>query len=269
MQTIRDIRERVQALHPLIHCITNPISIHQCANAVLAVGARPIMAEHPKEVREITATAQALMLNLGNITDARMAAMPVAAQAAQERRIPILLDAVGIACSKLRRDYAIDLIQTAMPTVIKGNYSEINALYHETYRSSGVDADAALDTAALDRTAAALARRCGTVILASGRVDIITDGTRLVHVSNGTPQLSGVTGTGCMLGALGASYLAVQPDMDSAVAACAVLGICGQLAETDRGCGSFMVNLMDALSTVKDADIAQYLNMEEWEIEQL
>ena len=100
-------------------------------------------------------------------------------------------------------------------------------------------------------------------------MDIITDGTRLVHVSNGTPQLSGVTGTGCMLGALGASYLAVQPDMDAAVAACAVLGICGQLAETDRGCGSFMVNLMDALSTVKDADIAQYLNMEEWEIEQL
>lgn len=269
MQNIRDIRNRVKDIRPLIHCITNPISINQCANAILAIDARPIMAEHPKEVREITETAGALMLNLGNITDARMTSMQISAQAAQEKNIPILLDAVGVACSKLRRDYVCDLLKTAMPTIIKGNYSEINALYHETYRASGVDADAALDERALDRVAARLARAYHTVILASGKVDIVTDGTRLVHIKNGTPQLSGITGTGCMLGALAAAYLAVKPDMDAAVAACAVLGICGQLSETDRGSGSFMINLMDALSTVENEEIEQLVDMEEIEIEGL
>lgn len=269
MRSIRDIRNRVKALHPLIHCITNPISINQCANAVLAVGARPIMAEHPKEVREITDTASALMLNLGNITDARMTAMQISAQAAKERQLPILLDAVGIACSKLRRDCVSDLLETVMPTVIKGNYSEINALYHETYRASGVDADAALNIQSMDRAAFDLARSGHTIVLASGKVDIVTDGTRLVHIKNGTPQLSGITGTGCMLGAIGAAYLSVQPDLDAAITACAMLGICGQLSKTDRGSGSFMINLMDALSTVTDADIEQHLNMEEIEIEEL
>lgn len=268
MHSIHEICEKLKEEKPLIHCITNPISINQCANAVLAVGARPIMAEHPKEVREITDTAGALMLNLGNITDVRMTSMQISARTAKENGIPILLDAVGIACSKLRRDYVNNLIKETMPTVIKGNYSEINSLYHEAYRSSGVDADAALDVRTLDHVVVALARDYHTVILASGKVDIVTDGMHLVHIKNGTPQLSGITGTGCMLGALVAAYLAVKPDMDAAVTACAVLGICGQQAETERGSGSFMMNLMDALSTM-DTSIEQLLDMEEIEIEKL
>ena len=97
---LRAIRDRA----PLIHAITNPISITQCANAVLALGARPIMAEHPREVEEITATAAALLLNLGNITDVRMEAMERAAEAAGKNGVPVVLDAVGVACSRMRRD---------------------------------------------------------------------------------------------------------------------------------------------------------------------
>ena len=145
MRPIPDIRGAVRERSSLIHCITNPISINQCANAILAVGGRPIMAEHPREVSEITATAGALMLNLGNITDVRMEAMRLSARTAAEHGTPILLDAVGVACSKLRRDYACGLLEGVTPAVIKGNYSEINALYQESYRASGVDADAALD----------------------------------------------------------------------------------------------------------------------------
>lgn len=267
MQRIHKIREKVRAQAPLIHCITNPISINQCANAILAVGARPIMAEHPKEVREITDSARALMLNLGNITDARMTSMEISARAAAGRQIPILLDAVGVACSQMRRDYVCGMIKTTRPTVLKGNYSEINALLREDYCSSGVDADPGLDERVMDRAAAELVRTCHTVILASGKVDIITDGSRLIHIKNGTPQLSRITGTGCMLGALAAAYLSVQPDMDAVVTACVMLGICGQLAKTDRGTGSFMVGLMDALSTVTDGDIEQYMDMEEIGIE--
>ena len=261
MRSIPDIRGAVRERSSLIHCITNPISINQCANAILAVGGRPIMAEHPREVSEITATAGALMLNLGNITDVRMEAMRLSARTAAEHGTPILLDAVGVACSRLRRDYACGLMEAVTPAVIKGNYSEINALYQERYRASGVDADA------VERAAAALARTRRTVVLASGKVDIVTDGTRLIRVRNGTPQLSCVTGTGCMLGALTAAYLSAASGLDAAVTACAVLGVCGQLAETERGSGSFMVGLLDALSTLQDAELERYMDLEEIEIE--
>lgn len=267
MRPIPDIRGAVRERSSLIHCITNPISINQCANAILAVGGRPIMAEHPREVSEITATAGALMLNLGNITDVRMEAMRLSARTAAEHGTPILLDAVGVACSKLRRDYACSLMEAVTPAVIKGNYSEINALYQESYRASGVDADAALDAQTVERAAATLARTRRTVVLASGKVDIVTDGTRLIRVRNGTPQLSCVTGTGCMLGALTAAYLSAASGLDAAVTACAVLGICGQLAETERGAGSFMTGLLDALSTLQDAELERYMDLEEIEIE--
>jgi len=256
----------VRKKQALIHCITNPISINQCANAILAIGARPIMAEHPSEVQEITETADALMLNLGNITDARMLSMKISFQTAKEKNIPVILDAVGIACSKLRRNYIAELLNFGVPTVIKGNYSEIYALYHDAYRSSGVDADAAVDADAIYSAAAELATKYNTTILASGKVDVVTDGTRIVRIKNGTPQLSAVTGTGCMLGALCAAFLSVCSGMDAAATACEAFGICGQLAETSRGSGSFMVNLLDALSTLTDAELEKYKDAEEMKL---
>lgn len=268
-QAISNIRKTVRENQPLIHCITNPISINQCANGILSIGARPMMAEHPKEVAEITQTAQALMLNLGNITDARMDSVLISAKSAQENGIPFLLDAVGIACSTLRRDYVRELLKTAIPTVIKGNYSEIQALYQDSYHSSGVDADTGLDMQRIDQTAFSLARSLGTVILASGKVDIVTDGNRLCHVHNGTSQLSRVTGTGCLQGALCAAYLSAKPDLEAVITGCSVLGICGELARTDRGTGTFLCNLMDALSTLTDAEIEEHLNLEEISIEEI
>ncbi|MBP3683557.1 MAG: hydroxyethylthiazole kinase [Oscillospiraceae bacterium] len=268
-KAICDIRKTVKQTQPLIHCITNPISINQCANAILAIGARPMMAEHPKEVSEITGTACSLMLNLGNITDARMESMLISAKTANKMGIPFLLDAVGVACSTLRREYVADLLNTATPTVIKGNYSEIQALYQQSYRSSGVDADSSLDIHTIGHTAVSLARSLGTVILASGRVDIVTDGNRLYHIHNGTPQLSQVTGTGCLQGALCASYLSAKPGTEAVITGCAVLGICGELARTDRGSGTFLCNLMDALSTLTDRDLKEKLKLEEIHIEEI
>lgn len=267
MQQIRNIRRAVAERQPLIHCITNPISINQCANAILAVGARPMMAEHPQEVSEITRTAQSLMLNLGNITDARMESILISAETAQEAGIPFLLDAVGIACPTLRRDYVNHLLATAMPTVIKGNYSEILALHRQSYHSSGVDADSSLDIQMIDHAAVSLARSLGTIILASGPVDIVTDGTHLYHIRNGTPQLSRITGTGCLQGALCAAYLSAKPGLEAVLTGCAVLGICGELARTDRGSGTFLCHLMDALSTLTDAELEQHLKLEELSIE--
>ena len=268
MKTLHEIREAVRHKQPLIHCITNPISINQCANGILAIGARPMMAEHPKEVREITETAGALMLNLGNITDARMESMKISLLTAKEKNIPVMLDAVGIACSKLRRDYIAELLEIGIPTVIKGNYSEILALHRQSYHSPGVDADSSLDIQTIDQAAVSLARRLKTILLASGPVDIVTDGTRLYHIHNGTPQLSRITGTGCLQGALCASYLSAKPGLEAVLTGCAVLGICGELARTDRGSGTFLCNLMDALSTLTDAELEQHLKLEESSIEE-
>ena len=269
MKKLHEIRDDVQHKHPLIHCITNPISINQCANAILAVGARPIMAEHPLEVREITKTADALLCNLGNITDARMESMKIALITAKEKEIPTVIDAVGIACSALRREYVKTLLNTAIPTVNKGNYSEILALHRQSYHSPGVDADAALDIRTIDHAAVSLARRLKTILLASGPVDIVTDGTRLYHIRNGTPQLSRITGTGCLQGALCASYLSAKPGLEAVLTGCAVLGICGELARTDRGSGTFLCHLMDALSTLTDTELEQHLKLEEIDLEEI
>ena len=269
LQVIHNIRKTVKETQPLIHCITNPISINQCANGILAIGGRPMMAEHPREVAEITQTAQALMLNLGNITDARMESMIISAKTANEMGIPILLDAVGIACSTLRREYVKDLLNTAIPTVIKGNYSEILALYRDSYRSSGVDADSGLDIQTVDHAAKSLARSLGTVILASGKVDIVTDGNRLYHIYNGTPLLSQITGTGCLQGALCTAYLSAKPGIEAVITGCAVLGICGELAQTDKGTGSFLCHLMDKLSMLTDTEIEENLKVEEINIEKI
>ena len=263
-QILLDGREH----QPLIHCITNSISINQCANAILAVGGRPIMAEHPMEVAEITCTAKALMVNLGNITDTRMKSIRISAKTATENRIPILLDAVGIACSQLRRDYIHELLSKVTPTVIKGNYSEIHALYQDSYRSSGVDAED-LDISAVTKIAVALARERNTIILASGKVDIVTDGKRLFHIHNGTPQLSTITGTGCMLGALCATYLSANISLEAVITASALLGIAGEKAKTEQGSGTFYVNLMDALSTLTAENISKNIKLEEISLENI
>ena len=268
-QIISEIFADVCQKQPLIHCITNPISINQCANAILAVGGRPMMAEHPREVAEITQTAGCLMLNMGNITDIRMESIRISAETAVKAHIPIVLDAVGIACSQLRRNYIRELLSDLTPTVIKGNYSEVYALYQDSYCASGVDADASLDIRTIDRCALTLARDRNTIILASGKVDIITDGKRLVHIHNGTPQLSAVTGTGCILGALCAAYLSVNPSIDAVIAACAMLGISGEKAQTPKGSGTFLVNLMDALSTLSAEDICAKIKEEEISIESI
>lgn len=255
--------EHIRKQGPLIHCITNPISINGCANAILSLGAKPIMAEHPKEVAEITDASDALMLNIGNITDARAESIRLSLKKAADKGIPSLLDAVGIACSNMRRRYVSDLLFLSVPSVIKGNYSEIVALPDTEYISAGVDADISIDEYYVEKISIELARKYRTVILATGKTDIITDGERVVYVRNGTKQLSSVTGTGCMLGALCAAFMTSLSPVDSVVSACVYFGICGELAKTDKGNGSFMVNLIDRISTLRKEEISKYIRMEE------
>ena len=232
---ILKIKASVKNKKPLIHCITNPISINQCANAILSLGARPIMAEHPGEVLKITFESDALMLNVGNITDARMESIAISLKAANEKGIPALLDAVGVACSTLRREYVLSLLKKHTLSVIKGNYSEIKALYDEEYTSGGVDADSSISGDEITKTVTYLAKKYNAVIMATGERDVITDGKRLVYVKNGTPGLAAVTGTGCMSGSICTTFLTAEKPLDASIAACCYFGICGELSVTDRG----------------------------------
>ncbi len=259
---INNIRAEVLNIRPLIHCITNPISMTQCANAVLSLGGRPIMAEHPDEVMEITATANALLVNLGNITDARLKAIPLSLETANTANIPVVIDMVGIACSSLRRKFAIDMLGRYKFSVIKGNYSEIFSLYNSKYTSGGVDSDPKLDKSVIEKIIPDLAKHYNCTILASGKTDIVSDGENILAVKNGTSSLSSITGTGCMLGALCAVFLSVSDGFDSAVSAAAALGICGELSDAAKGSASFLAMLLDKLSLLKNKDIEKLLKLE-------
>ncbi len=253
IKKLENLKKQNQLTKPLIHCITNPISIHDCANIVLASGARPIMAEHPLEVAEITSTAQVLALNLGNITDARMEAMPIALKTAVQKEIPVLLDLVGTACSTLRKNFAKELLEIHVPSVLKGNMSELLAMIDEESHAVGIDAgekDSITDEnrTRLVRLFQKKADEWNTVFLITGKEDMIVSKDECFFVQNGSPAMANITGTGCMLGMVCASYLASASSALSAALTSAVeFGIAGELAEKETTApGSFQVHLLDS-----------------------
>ena len=274
IRSMSAVRRQIKETMPLIHCITNPISIHDCANAILAAGARPIMAEHPKEAAQITASAQALVVNLGNITDARMESAGISMRTAREEGIPSLLDLVGVACSGLRYTLARELLRDMPPAILKGNITELLKMTEEPDVSGigqekgvGIDArrqDALSDANCFEtiRKFAALSERTGSVILATGRQDLIVSADQAYLASNGVDMLSRITGTGCMAGALCGVYLAGGDPLTAAVLGVSVLNIAGELAqESAKGPGSFQINLQDEMYGLTDSILQDRLKL--------
>lgn len=260
IRDIQRLQKQTKEQKPFVHCITNPISIHDCANVVLAAGGHPIMAEHPGEVAEITGTADVLMLNLGNITDARMESMKLSLKTANDKNIPVLLDLVGVACSTMRREYAEELLATGQMSILKGNMSEILAIAGEVSHSIGTDAGGE-DALTLENRGRVMrifrdfSRKTGAVILASGKEDLIIDEERAFLAENGDEMLSEVTGTGCMLGALTATYLAAQKRTPfcAALLGVSAMGIAGEMAaENCPGTGTFQTRLLDCLYRIDE-----------------
>ena len=251
------LRQSVKAAKPLIHCITNPLSINDCANIVLAAGAKPIMAEHPAEVARITAMAGALAVNLGNITDVRLESMLLAGKTAKHASIPSIIDLVGVACSDLRLNFSRTFLRECSPSVIKGNISELKAFCGLKNHAKGIDAGEQ-DSVNSDSLAGNmamlkdLAQRTGAVVAATGAIDIITDGREACCLENGSEMLSLITGTGCMLNVLTATFISTRDILNGTILATAVMGICGELASQAKGPGSFRSELLDAVFTLSD-----------------
>lgn len=278
LSQLEPILTYIQQEAPLIHCITNPISINDCANILLAIGARPIMAEHPDEVAEITAIAKGLALNLGNITDARMASMKISAGTAKDKGIPFVLDLVGLSCSRLRQKYAKELLQIAVPDIIKGNISELRTLLGlPTTPGMGVEAgqkemvtqENALEYAKLFQKQA---REYHTILLATGPIDLLVSSEEAYIIANGSNALASITGTGCMNNVLAGACLAGVHGISSqatnntlaAILSCLLLGIAGENIQDiylNQGPGSFHYSLMDSISKLTPQTIAKQCNI--------
>lgn len=274
LSQLEPILTYIQQEAPLIHCITNPISINDCANILLAIGARPIMAEHPEEVAEITAIAKGLALNLGNITDARMASMKISAGVAKDKKIPFVLDLVGLSCSQLRQKYAKELLQIAVPDIIKGNISELRTLLGlPTTPGMGVEAgqkemvtqENALEYARIFQKQA---REYHTLLLATGPIDFVVSSEEAYIIANGSNALASITGTGCMNNVLAGACLAGVHGISSqatnntlaAILSCLLLGIAGENIQDiylNQGPGSFHYSLIDSISKLTPQTIAQ------------
>lgn len=272
---------------PRIHCITSPIAVNDCANAVLAVGAKPIMAEHPEEVEEITAISASLGVSLANITDARMKSIFLSGRKAREKGIFSVIDAVGVTCSRLRMDLAKRFLAECRPAVIKGNASEIRALSGASFGVCGIDT-AEQDQVSekcpdSERAMAEIVRdfavRTGAVVCASGATDLISDGAETWALRNGSAWMGQITGTGCILNCLVAAYLAAASPLDACIAAVTLLNLAGEYAERETaeaggpdgaaagrrrriGLGTFHGKLLDGISLLTPEDLRRNIRAE-------
>jgi hydroxyethylthiazole kinase len=247
---------------PLIHNITNYVVMNSTANALLALGASPVMAHAQEEVIDMVNIANALVINIGTLSDTWIQAMQKATSQAKEVGVPIVLDPVGAGATPYRTETVLNLISAVDPTIIRGNASEIMAVSGAEANTKGVDSVASPESAIDAARQLSAAHQC--VVCISGEKDHIVKGEQVVTVSNGHLMMSRVTGLGCTASALCGAFIAVNSSASAAAAhAMAVMGIAGELAgEQAQGPGSFQMRFLDALYTVTENDIRDRVNME-------
>ena len=256
------VRER----QPLVHSITNFVVMNYNANALLALGAAPVMAHAREEVVDMAGIAQALVLNIGTLEPAWIRAMALALQAARAKGIPVVLDPVGTGATPYRNAALCGLLETGAPTVVRGNASEIMSVAGLAAVTRGVDSAASTHEAA--DAAQALARKLGAVVCVSGADDLVVDASgRRATLSNGHPWMTRVTGVGCSASALVGAFAAVQPDAWRAtLAAMACLGVVGEMAvertqAQGGGVGRLQIELLDGLQLLDRDSFVTRLRM--------
>jgi len=242
---------------PLIHNITNFVVMNFSANILLAAGASPVMAHAENEVEEMVSFAKALVLNIGTLTDDWVEAMIRAGRKANTLGIPVLLDPVGAGATTLRTRSAQRILNDVRVSTVRGNASEILALGGGPAKTKGVDSTESV-ASATDQ-AVRLAKKLNVTVAITGAIDLITDGQRVVRVSNGHPMMATVTGTGCGATAILGAFAGVDPDPVSAAAtALAYYGLAGErAADGAAGPGSFMSRFLDALYVLTPEDVTR------------
>lgn len=245
----------LRAKKPLVHHITNWVTISECASITRSLGALPVMAHASEEVGEMVGIAGALVLNIGTLTPELVDSMIKAGRQANKLNKPVVLDAVGAGATKLRTESARHILDSVKLGVIKGNAGEIATLAGARAEVRGVESVSIEGDAASHAKGLAKAEKCTVVI--TGPVDIVTDGKRTFLIRNGHPRMGEVVGTGCMAASVIAAFCAVERDLTVA-AACAmsVYGIAGEMAAADaRGPGSMKQNMFDSIMAVTADDV--------------
>jgi hydroxyethylthiazole kinase len=260
---IYEIFERVRKDKPLVHHITNWVTIYDCANMTRAFGALPVMAHAKEESGDMAAIASALVLNIGTLTPELIESMIIAAKSANKKGIPVVLDAVGVGATRLRNESAAELLDKVKIDIIKGNSSEIAKLSGMNVSTRGVEATK-VETD-LVQVARKLAKERKATVVITGKEDIVSDGKNTYIVKNGHELMGKVVGTGCMAASIIGAFAAVERDYAKACAAAlSIYGIAGELAagESD-GPGSFKENLYDAVYNLEKETIEELSEIEE------
>lgn len=262
-ENLKNSLENVRKNNPLTHCITNSVTINDCANAVLAIGGSPIMAEDEEEMEEVVEIADVLVINIGKLSKEQIKAMNVSAAHATKTNTPIVLDPVGAGISQLRNNTIKYLVENNNITAIRGNISEIKAianivgLLNTESAAKGVDVseDDIISRDNLEingNLVKELAKKLDTVIIASGPLDIISNGETIVVLDNGDEMMPLITGSGCMLTSIVGSCVAVNDPFEGSILASIAMSLAGEKArkqvdENDLGTGSFRTFLIDYL----------------------
>ena len=236
--------ENVRKSAPLVHNITNYVTVNDVANALLACGGSPIMSDEPNDVADITAICGGLNINIGTLNKRTIEAMFIAGQRSRALGHIVLLDPVGAGASTLRTNTALEIMERVKPDVIRGNISEIKTLALGSGTTKGVDADAA-DTVTeenLDKMVAfvkGFAEKTGAVIAVTGAIDLVSDAETCYVIRNGRPEMSRITGTGCQLSGIAAAYAIANPEnrTEAVAAAVCVMGLAGEIGVANMTAG--------------------------------
>jgi hydroxyethylthiazole kinase len=250
-----EILDRIRSSRPVVHSVTNYVVMNSTANVLLAMGASPIMAHAPEEMADITAIASSVVINIGTLSKTWIESMMLAGRMAKMAGKPLVLDPVGSGATKLRTKTAQDIIGSSLPTVIRGNASEILSLSPQGGTTRGVDSVHKAEEAI--EAATGIAADLGTVIAVTGQRDIVTNGEKSLVVANGNPLLGYVTGTGCAASVIVAAFLTQERDpVIASAAALAFFGLAGEKAAADAPePGSFWVKVLDALYSISPEEL--------------
>ena len=255
---------RIKEKRPLVHHITNYVTVNDCANVVLAIGASPVMADEIKEVADMVSICNALVLNIGTCNERTLASMLEAGKTANAKNIPIILDPVGIGATPFRFQAVAQLMKELHFSVIRGNMAEIKVIAGLRAKSAGVDS--LEDESASAEVAKNLAKSLGCVIAITGKIDSVSDGEKTYLLDNGHVNLTKVTGTGCMTSSLIGSFLGAGNDaFHSAIGGISCMSIAGEISTckltTNEEIGSFKVYLMDAISAITSQILKTKINI--------
>jgi hydroxyethylthiazole kinase len=250
--------QKIRSMNPLVHNITNSVVQDFTANALLALGASPIMSDCGEETEELVAVSSALNINIGTPNRYSMEAMQTAIRAARELGKPVALDPVAVGATKLRRTLIEDLLQTGIPTIVRGNLAEISVLAGMKWGGKGVGVDSSVELQDPGEIVRQAALRIGCGVVGTGKIDYASDGERVFSIANGHSMMTRVTGMGCVATSVVAAFLTVQPiPLVAAVHAIAFIGLAGEWAaeraETD-GAGTFRVKFLDSFDRLELED---------------